>query len=183
MYKSEFQSAVLRTKKFNLRCPDVEYAGGALLTPEKMKKFPHLLVKTVGEIGVEEVVAQCLSIHSRLAYAVEVLLDTPCYFTIGYVETSERLMFYQSEEELQKILVNGTSGPYLNMHAWLTLPTMEIIDFSLPTSYAIINETEEGIGGLIAAHADSLIGGLKYHPTLVGDDFLRKAGALVEFGI
>jgi hypothetical protein len=148
-----------------------------------MQNFPHLLRNTVGEIGVEEVVAQCLSIHYRLAYAVEGLLDTPCYFTIGYVETSKRLMFHQTEEDLQRILANGISGPNLNIHAWLTLPTMEIMDFSLPTSYAILNETEEGIGGLIATHADSLTGGLKYHPMLVGDDFLRKVGALVEFGI
>ena len=90
-------------------------------------------------------------------------------------------MFHQSEEDLERLLQNGISGNSLSIHAWLTLPTMEILDFSLPTSFAIMHGNEEEIGGLIARHADSLTGGLKYHPMLVGEDFLRKSGGLIEF--
>ncbi|KZY66774.1 MULTISPECIES: hypothetical protein [unclassified Oleiphilus] len=183
MYKSEFEKAVLRTKEFNLICPEIIFSEGVLLTHEKMQKFPYVLRDTVGEIGVEEVVAQCLSIHYRLADVIAELFDTACYFTIGYVETVERLMFHQSEQDLKTVLQSGVNGSSLNIHAWLTLPTMEIMDFSLPTSYAILNKKEEGIGGLIATHADTLTGGMKYHPMLVGEDFLRKSGGLVEFGI
>lgn len=183
MYKVEFEKAVSRTKEFNLNCPKIEFSEGALLTPEKMQKFPNVLRDTVDKIGVEEVVAQCLSIHYRLSDVIAELFDTPCYFTIGYVETIERLMFHQTEQELKTILQNGINGSSLNIHAWLTLPTMEIMDFSLPTSYAILNKTDKGIGGVIAGHPDSLTDGMKHHPMLVGEDFLRKSGCLIEFGI
>ncbi|WP_051206357.1 hypothetical protein [Oceanospirillum maris] len=183
MYKLEFEKGVERTKAFKLECPEIVFSDATLLTTEKMQKFPYLLRDTVGEIGVEEVVAQCLSIHYRLSDVIAELFDTPCYFTIGHVETVDRLMFHQSEQDLSEILQSGINGSSLNIHAWLTLPTMEIMDFSLPTSYAILNDMKEGVGGLIATHADSLTGGMKYHPMLVGEDFLRKSGGLVEFGI
>lgn len=183
MYKSEFERAASRTKEFNLMCPEIVFSEGALLTTERMHKFPSVLRDAVGDIGVEEVVAQCLSIHYRLSDVISKLFDTSCYFTIGYIETVDRLMFHQSEQDLKRILQNGINSSSLNIHAWLTLPTMEIMDFSLPTSYAILNKMEEGIGGLIATHPDTLIGGMKYHPMLVGEDFLRKSGGLIEFSI
>ncbi|WP_404419321.1 hypothetical protein [Marinospirillum sp.] len=183
MYKLEFEKAVERTKAFKLECPEVVFFGGTLLTAERMKKFPYVLRDAVGEISIEELVAQCLSIHYRLSEVMAELFDTPCYFTIGYVDTVDRLMFHQSEQDLRELLQSGINGSSLNIHAWLTLPTMEIMDFSLPTSYAIVNEMKEGIGGLIATHADSLTSGMKYHPMLVGEDFLRKCGGLIEFGI
>jgi hypothetical protein len=181
VYKSEFQDAVIRTRRLNIECPEIEYYEGQFLTRERMERFPYILRDLVGEIDVREVVAQCLSIHFRLSEIISRIFETPCYFTIGYVETPEQLMFHQSEEDLEKLLKNGISGNSLSIHAWLTLPTMEILDFSLPTSFAIMHENEEEIGGLIATHADSLTGGLKYHPMLVGEDFLRKSGGLIEF--
>ncbi len=183
MYKLEFEEAAQRTLKFNLNCPEIEYLPGKFITRESMEKLPYAIRDAVGEIGVEEIVAQCLSIHHRLSNVIADIFSTKCYFTIGYVETPERLMFHQSENSLKDILTKGINGSSLDIHAWLTLPTMEIMDFSLPTSYAIINDMKEGVGGLIANHADALTGGMKYHPMLIGDDFLRKIGGLLEFGI
>lgn len=183
MYKSEFEMAVLRTKNFNLKCPKIEYSKELLLTPEKMHSFLSTLRKSFGDIGIDDVVAQCLSIHHRLSDVIADFFNTRCYFTIGHVETSAQLMFHQSEDDLRGILEKGINGSSVNIHAWLTLPTMEIMDFSLPTTYAVLNKMEEEAGGLIATHADNLTGGMKYHPMLVGEDFLRKSGGLIEFGI
>jgi len=180
MYKSEFEKAVERTREFNLSCPEVVFGSGTLLTQEKMEKFPYIFRETVGEISLNEIVAECLSIHHRLSDVIEKLFRVPCYFTIGHVETKEQVMFHQSEDDLKYIIKNGINGSDVNVHAWLTLPTMEILDFSLPSSYAICNGLKEGIGGLIADHPDNLVGGVKYHPMLVGDDFLRKSGGLVD---
>lgn len=59
-----------------------------------------------------------------------------------------------------------------------TLPSMEIIDLSLPTSIAFFRNSAEGLGGVIASHADELKHGLRYHPMLLGADYLNKIGAL-----
>lgn len=183
MYQERFKEAVTRTKKFNLNCPEVSYSNDIFFSDEKMSKFPYVLRDAVGEISTKEVVAQCLSIHHKLRGYIAKIFNTDCYFTIGYVETSERFMFHQTEESLLNILKNGINGASLEIHAWLTLPSMEILDLSLPTSYAVANDLREGIGGVIAEHPDNLKKGLKYHPMLIGDDFLRKSGGLVEFCI
>ncbi|MDO6761910.1 hypothetical protein [Agarivorans sp. 1_MG-2023] len=183
MYKQEFKNAVERTKGFGLNCPIVRFQEGRLLTPELMGGFAKAFQEHIGEPDVEDVVAQCLSFHFRLLEPMSNIVGMPCQFTIGYVETNERLMFHQTEESLLNILENGIKGSTLNIHAWLTLPTMEIIDLSLPTSYAVINNHKEGIGGVIAQHPDELTGGMKYHPMLIGEDFLIKSGAMIGFRI
>jgi len=181
MYLNEFAVAADRTKRLGLNCPNIEVSNERFLSEEKMDQFPSALRDAVGEIGVEEVIAQCLSIHHRLLNPVSAILGVPAYYTIGFVETSAGLLFEQDEENLRTILESGFPSLKLKIHAWLSLPSMEILDFSLPTSYAVVNNMEEGIGGLILAHADELKHGMKYHPMLIGDDFLRKTGALIEF--
>jgi hypothetical protein len=81
---------------------------------------------------------------------------------------------------LRNLLKSGIENYSLSLHAWLTLPSMEIIDFSLPTSYAVVNGYRAERGGVIANHADKLSGGMQYHPMLIGEEFLIKIGAMVE---
>jgi hypothetical protein len=181
MYLDEFAAAAERTKRLGLNCPNIDVSDERFLSEEKMNQFPSALIDAVGEFGIREVAAQCLSIHHRLLNPVSAILGVPAYYTIGFVETSSGLLFEQDEESLRTMLESGIPSRKLKIHAWLSLPSMEILDFSLPTSYAVMNNMEEGIGGLILAHADDLKHGMKYHPMLIGDDFLRKTGALIEF--
>ena len=88
-------------------------------------------------------------------------------------------LFKIEENEIKNLLVNKVQKP-LNIHAWLTLPSMEIIDFSLPTTYCIVNKIEEGMGAAITKHYSELTLGMTYEPMLVGDEFLRKSGGLIE---
>ena len=181
MYKERFSKAITRTQAFGLAQPSIEYTSGQLLTDELQVEFPFMLRDEVGEIGIEELVGQCLSIHMKLRDSLSRIVKAPCYYTIGFVETVERNISYQTEESLKKILQTGIQSQTLDIHAWLTLPTMEIVDFSFLTSYAVANRDPRGLGGLIANHADALTGGMKYHPMLIGEDYLRKIGVLLDF--
>lgn len=181
MYKEEFMTSMKRTQGLGLTLPPIQFSEGNLLTGELQSKFPLMLRDEVGEIGIEELVGECLSIHLKLREPLSRIVNAPCFYTIGYVETAEGNMFHQTDESLKALLRDGMQSLTLNIHAWLTLPTMEIIDFSLPTTYAVVNRNKQGIGGIIANHADLLVGGLKYHPMLIGEDFLWKIGALRYF--
>ncbi len=143
MYQKEFKKAVERTKSFQLETPNIEYFSGSILSDDKMANFPYLFRDAVGLLNVKEIVAQCLSIHYRIKEPIANIFNTPCYFTIGYVEEDGERMFYQSEENLKDILMNGFNGFSLSIHAWLTLPTMEILDFTLPTTNAVIRNDEK----------------------------------------
>lgn len=71
-----------------------------------------------------------------------------------------------------------TPNQELKIHAWLTLPTMEIIDLSFPTTYAIKANQPDIIGLSITKHPKDLNHGMEYIPVLVGDDYLWQIGAI-----
>lgn len=182
-YFDEFVEAQQRTARFNLDSPKIQEPTKRLLTPFKLAQFSNVVRDAVGELSLKEVVAQCLSIHFRLQRPLEEFFEVPIIFTIGYVYTPPTYLFRQTEDELLKQLQDGMNGPQVNLHAWLTLPSMEIIDLSLATSIAVIHRNEEGLGGVVASHADELEHGLRYHPMLLGADYLEKIGALEIFCI
>lgn len=181
MYKKEFKLAIERTQAFGLDFPEFAYSDDKLLTSEFLSSFSTLFTRCIGQPNVDELVCQCLLVHFLLQKPLSELVGATCVLTIGYIEDNNRLRFYQSEDDLFKMMKEGVKSSSLNIHAWLTLPSMEIIDVSFLTSYAVINNITEGLGAVIAQHPDNMSDGLKYHPMLIGDEFLRKSGALIEF--
>lgn len=181
MYKDEFKLATERTKAFGLTHPDILYTDKTILTPEFMNVFRTLFTEHIGYPSVSEIVGQCLLLHFVLQKPLSEAVGSTCALTIGHIEDNERFRFHQTESDLFNIMTEGIKGSSLNVHAWLTLPSMEIIDVSFLTSYAVVNQLNDGIGAVIARHPDQLENGLKYHPMIIGDEFLRKSGALVEF--
>lgn len=85
-------------------------------------------------------------------------------------------VYYQTEDSLTRILSEGLDVSSANLHAWLTLPSMEIIDMIFPTSYGVINNKKPSeLGGVIIKHASELTGGMSYHPMIIGTEFLEKS--------
>jgi hypothetical protein len=182
-YSAELLEAQQRTIRFSLACPEIPPKCSRLLTPKRLEQFPYVVSDAVGELDLKAVVAQCLSFHWRIKAPLEDFFGVPILYTIGYVCKPPSFLFKQTESDLLRLLQTGIQGPKLSIHAWLTLPSAEIIDLSLLTTIAVVHEKEECLGGVIAAHADELNHGLRYHPMLLGEDYLRKIGALVEFHV
>lgn len=63
----------------------------------------------------------------------------------------------------------------MNFHAWLTLPSMEIIDLTLATTYAVNSGTDDGLRTAMLGPPESFLP-LAYKPMLVGVGFLDKVG-------
>lgn len=179
-YSVELLEAKKRTARFGLACPEIPSPCERLLTPERLKQIPCAVRDAVGVLGTEDLVSQCFSIHWRLKALLKDFFGVPILYTIGYVHIPPSYLFKHTERDLLQLLRTGMNGPQLNIHAWLTLPSAEIIDLSLLTSVAVFNKMKVGLGGIIAAHADELSHGLRYHPMLLGEDYLKKIGALVE---
>lgn len=103
-------------------------------------------------------------------------------YTLGWIDDgTERGMFKFDDAFIADSSGTGTSQAKVNIHAWLTLPSMEIIDVTLATTMAIAQGKPEQGGGVVTGHAD-VFKGFDYRPLLVGADFLRRAGLLVELG-
>lgn len=182
---TEMNEAIARAGRLRLNCPGFKPQNGKLLTEKTLKEIPSVVKDTVGYLSVSAVAGQCLSYHLRLRSALRDYFGTEVTYTIGYVSMGEETIFEQTEEQMKGLMSSKGFRPLLNIHAWLTLPTCEVMDFTLPTTYAVMNQTEqgygEGYGGVIAGHADHLQQGVRYRPMLLGEDYLRKIGALLEF--
>jgi hypothetical protein len=186
MYKSEFFNAVERAKQFGLNVPEITEMESRLLSDEAQAELPLIIHNTLGVLEEEEILLQCLLLNLRLKKVFSDYFKSSVYYTIGYIEIDDAPMFKQTEESLRKMLENGIEGPSINLHAWLTLPSMEILDFSISTSYGRVNGIKEMMGKALAMHPDELTGGMKYRPMLVGEEFLLQTGAMklvVDIGI
>ncbi|RYY02293.1 MAG: hypothetical protein EOO53_11865 [Gammaproteobacteria bacterium] len=180
LYEQEFFSASALARSFKLNVPNINLQSRRFISDQLLQKLPEHIHEHVGELTPEMLVTQCFFIHSLIKDPIEKLFGTEAYFTLGYVELEKRNLFYHDETYLSMLLKKGIQNPQLNLHAWITLSSMEIIDFSLSTSYAYVNGDYEKSFGIIACHPDELKGHMKYHPTLVGDDFLKQIGAIQD---
>lgn len=181
-YANDWNSAVERSERFGLSVPAHQLeAGKRYLNPERLKEFPHVMQRGAGNIAVDDLVLQCMSIHLRIAPVVEEWLKCPAIYTLGWVDDGTQKGMFKFDNDFDKEkLENGHKGGKVNLHAWLTLPSMEIIDVSLPTSFAVINKMEKGRGAVMAGYADDYKG-FAYKPMLTGSDFLFKSGLAIDF--
>ncbi|MCG3662993.1 hypothetical protein L5F37_06230 [Aliarcobacter butzleri] len=179
-YQKNFEIANERTKRFNLDDVNIKFSDKRYISKELIERFPYALRDTFGELAIEELASQCLSINFRLKDFISNFLNCPVYYTIGYIVIGEKKYFHQDEDSLENILKNGVSTNKINLHAWLTLPSMEIIDPSIITSCALINNMKEELGGVIMNHADE-VKNMQFIPMLIGEDFLWKAGLIKGF--
>lgn len=181
MYLDEFKEAVNRTNRFKLQLPAIVYSNTTYLTDQANTDIPRLLLEEIGRPNLDKIVAQCFSFHSFVKNIFEKYFKVPVTYTIGWVYEPPNSLFKQTEEQLLQLLESGPNSLQINLHAWLTLPSMEIIDLTLPTTVAAVRGQKVHFGGAISGHPDKFTGGLKYHPMLVGDDYFRKLGVLIEF--
>ncbi|UHH09849.1 hypothetical protein LU699_16575 [Luteimonas fraxinea] len=176
-YLSEFQQAVAYSQQLGVK-PDMTFAQERLLVPKNLEAIPYMVRDVLGELTPADLVAQCLSIHLRLVPVLEKVFGVQPAFTIGYIKSGSTFRFKTLDNYFSELAANGLGTRTFEAHAWLTLPSMEILDFSLPTSMALINGWTEGEGMVLSGHADELKHNLSYHPQLVGAEFINKLGLI-----
>lgn len=183
-YLTEFASAIERALRLGVATPQpLIFTATPFITTEKIELAIKSATQHLGLLRIDDISGQCLSLHLRLLPILEQVFSCPVYYTIGYVEAADGFMFGHNEEYLVDLLKTKKGDLPCNLHSWLTLPSGEIIDASLPTTFAKVNEDRSiPLGSIICNDANVLRNcGLHYRPTIVGVDFLFKAGiAVVE---
>lgn len=183
-YANEWAAAIERSKRYGLEVPphDVQPAH-RYLTSARQAEFPYVVQRGLGDLDFPDVVAQCMSIHYRLVPVLQEWFGCPVLYTIGWIDDgTDTGMFKFDDAFVADKLQNGHSSTTVNIHAWLTLPSMEVIDVALATTVAVLQNKPQGRGAVLAKHPDELRG-MAYKPMLVGPDFLRKSGLLQEWAL
>lgn len=172
-YKDEYKEAIKRTKKLKLKLPNIEISDNIYLNEPFLNKFDKIIKKY--DFHSSDIYLKCYDFNYEIKKILDTQLDFNFMYTIGYIEVNNEPYFQSTENELLKMIQdkkpNYNDGG-LKIHVWLTLPSMEIIDFTLPTT---LNNKFPKIpkGGVIMRHADEN-NYIKHKPLLVGDDFFKK---------
>jgi len=180
MYKNKFKEAIERSKRLNLEVPNIYYDNKQYASIEILEKIPYFLREEFGEFEIEDLAAQCLNMNLKLKDFMADLLKTDVYYTIGYIQFDKDSHFKQTEETLKEMIQEENNTGKVNLHVWLTLPSMEILDPTILTTYSLHYNYPEGLGGMIFNDADK-VKHMEFIPMLVGDDFIYQAKLIRGF--
>jgi hypothetical protein len=174
-YLEEFIQALERTKSFRLPIADCFLKPTLrLLSNDKQDYLYEAIMTALGNPDPEELDANCLNITSALVQPISELFGVEALFTLGWLDLGDGdSMFRFDETYIQNTILKGhKKGAKKHMHAWLTLPSMEIIDATIATSLAKRWKQPNWQRQILAEHADSM-NGIIYKPMLVGTSFLE----------
>ncbi|WP_374448041.1 hypothetical protein [Providencia sp.] len=179
-YQDDFLKAVERTSRFNLH-PVLAFSGisGQIMDAARVNDLNKILAPVfLGIHSYEQLVGECMPIHLKARPVLEKWLGCSVYYTLGWIDDgSSNGLFWFDDEIIAEKLAAGHQDETLNIHAWLTLPTMEIIDLTLTTTLCLLQGRKEGEGGVIVKKADELTG-LSYKPMLIGETYLHNIGVI-----
>jgi hypothetical protein len=131
---------------------------------------------TINQIDPRQLFSMCFHTHIQLQHIINKVFNTESILTLGYVEyDSGKRFHYQHLNEILGRIENRSILKDVNMHCWLTLPTSEIIDLTLPTTQAIIEGNVQSVGRIITIHTEELKG-MRYVPQILGREYLHLAG-------
>lgn len=180
-YERLFGEALERTKALGLPVPVFEPIPTRLITPAKMEKAAARIGRHLQNIRPEHIAAQCFAINTAVVDVIAETFGVPAHITIGNVAADGHWFYKEDTSYLANLIDTGiTLGKGLKLHAWITLPSHEIIDVTLPTTYAVVKGIPELLGGAMANHPTDLKG-MTFEPLIVGGEFFRRIGAVAEF--
>jgi hypothetical protein len=180
-YSERFHDAVRRTRRYKLPHPALEIREGRLLEdPVGLSTLTSALAPVFAGLSPELVAGNCALVSAALVDPIAQALNCPACFTFGWLNTAQRGdIFKMTESDIARWLKGALLPGPASFHCWVTLGTMEIVDATIATSDAVVNGGPTDSANIIARHADALVG-LTYHPMLVGDGFLERAGWMMS---
>lgn len=158
-YLDRFNQAILCTKEFNLNTPNIEINRNIrYLNEDSMERMVKYIQMKHPDSEISDISTKCFSYHLTLQKDINDFFRCQSIYTLGYVEFYDGKTYHKtSKKELYKLLQEDKQRrSVLNIHAWLTLPSMEILDFTFLTTFWMLIKAKRLIGGVILNHADEL---------------------------
>lgn len=150
-----------------------------LFTAELGKNL-HEAISNLGIDSFAGAIGQCVKWSHALRPHAEKVLGQPVLLTFGQVLNSTRSYFDPSWADLrawyQRGLrtsdFEGRSG--INLHAWWTLPSGEVIDVTLWSTLSAAWNRPELLGAITGGWPDEIAPNPTYIPMVVGDDYIES---------
>ncbi|HKX79589.1 MAG TPA: hypothetical protein VJM34_13810 [Novosphingobium sp.] len=181
VYEAKFEAARARSVLWGLNPPRFEPLPMRFASPEAIESTRRLRDYGLGRLREDVIAAERYGVTAMVRGMLEAQLRVRIAFTLGYVCQDGRRLCHTPIEGLEQMLRTGIApGARVSLHAWLTLPSHEIVD---PTFWAVFpalcNTAEREARGLFM-HPDQMME-RTYHPQWVGEGFARRIGVLKEY--
>lgn len=179
-YAGMFDKAIAMSRHRGFMLP----AWGASPTPKLesshiQQQLHTRLEQVMGTpMNIAHVARRCVNVHARLLTDAAAIVGVMPVFTVGSVIFDDgEPCFSCSWKELDEWMTSSAIQREMTparFHAWLTIPGMQIIDFTLEATFFEWKYMESF--GVIARPA-TMIQGFSYRPVAVGNDLpIRLAG-------
>lgn len=181
VYEAKFEAARARAVLWGLNPPRFEPLPMRFASVEAIESTRRLRDYGLGRLREDVIAAERYGVTAMVRGMLEAQLRVRIAFTLGYVYQDGRRLCHTPIEGLEQMLRTGIApGARVSLHAWLTLPSHEIVD---PTFWAVFpalcNTAEREARGLFM-HPDQMLE-RTYHPQWVGEGFARRIGVLKEY--
>lgn len=124
---------------------------------------------------------QCLKWSAYLGPYLQDALGCRVWLTIGELRKNNRVVFGATREDLKRwrytgLTADDCSSSGFKMHAWLTLPTAEIIDLTFFSTLAQVHPDTMGelASQIICGSPETILKDHTYIPIVVGEEYARK---------
>lgn len=185
-YCINYLAAFYRTQQLELKEPHLNLSFKHLINAQTQDAFIKEIYREPLAMG--DVFCKCIEFHLNEIPSVIKTFGVKPVLTTGYILHNGNALFKFPTSDLKAYLAGEKSIDRLNLHVWLTLPSMEIIDLTLATTLAIV------LANYFISHGslpDFILGtpaalkresNLIYKPVLVGHHFYEKIGVLPAKG-
>jgi hypothetical protein len=183
-YEKEFLEALNFSKKeLNVKIP-FKFSQKKILSDNASLEISNAIFKEYGDINFKEFFsANCATVNCLMFDFLKKFCGHDIYYTIGYLadkvkknKNGEKLLLFN--EDKKKIVeyikgdlvrIGNPEDFKMNIHVWVTLPSMEIIDLTLSTSLSNIPHFygKEKPGRIIAGYPWNKNNDFEYHPQVI----------------
>jgi hypothetical protein len=172
-YIAELRRAIAFTREIGLTTRSDFHPTGKFLSEEFCSILREWTRLNVCPRPDDQIAGRCLRVSHELA---EFLAGAaiPVIYTLGWMSYLGDPLFKFSEADVQKWLSDGLPNrDRLDMHAWVTLSSGEVIDASWLSTVGIVRGQRDLIGAVIVVDPEHE-GAHRYHPVVVDAPIVER---------
>ena len=179
-YAAEYMAAIDRTASLGLRSPPRLLVRKPCVNVDKTMP---VLLNYFDEHTNEELIGQTLAIHVALIPLLFEATGVPFEITIGWIELAGKPTWQHGEERIRQFMSEKFAAwqrEGVPFHIWLTSPACEILDVTFGMNNGWAKYRDECARLIIYKTPDQIADDPIYHATMVGEDFLRQTGVMID---
>jgi len=179
-YETKLMAARARSILWGLRPPAFDPVPARYVSPGSTLLVRQHASAVLRRLPEDQVAARRFELTAQLGERLERELRVPLTYTLGYLCQDGQWLFCTPIAGLEQMLRTGAvPSAGIKLHAWLTLPSHEIIDPTFWATLPAYASTEERQNLSLFLHPDQMLG-RSYHPQWTGAGFVRRVGLLEE---